>query len=210
MDCNCYSPPVSNPAITIMDAYDNGEFVGPQPMSALTRGRSGRMLRHLGFTLVGTPENPLWEPPKRRRGARTYDWPASYRARRLLMRRGWSDGGGYNLVGLFTPEVVLGVLKAEERRPTGRPIEALCREYIAARTKQLLDSTEEVITKEEFAEILRESPQLPMAGLKNRMEGLVKVATRRGDWLDDIKQWREAREDYIKLLEEKSVQLQKE
>ena len=41
-----------------------------------------------------------------------------------------------------------------------------------------------IITVAELAEILRESPNMRKAGLLNRARGLVKAATRKGNWED--------------------------
>ena len=45
-----------------------------------------------------------------------------------------------------------------------------------------------VILPSELAEVLRESPFMPKKGLLNRTEGLVRAATRKGNW-DDHRKW---------------------
>ena len=49
------------------------------------------------------------------------------------------------------------------------------------------DPDREVILPSELAEVLRESPFIPKKGLLNRTEGLVRAATRKGNWDDHRK-----------------------
>ena len=179
--------------IAIMDAYDNGDLSGPQSGQAIAEavGKNAvihvsRGLLDLGFEKSFSPEGGygVYHPPKRPR-SRGYQWPMRCVLMRRMIKRGDTYPSAYKTLltfGEYATRLALDNLdKNGLHEESTYPIALMKSNEINSLNAK---KAEEVITLAELAEALRESPNMPKEGLLNRARGLVKAATRKGNWQD--------------------------
>lgn len=175
--------------IQIMDAYETGALTGPQSIESLGSylgvaggQRLGKPLFVLGFEKRYCPDGgALYHPPRRTRG-RKYLWPERHILTRRILDRGESPNVALKTIEAFGTEMVREALDEADKRQSGDPIYALTMAKSHEVNALKVKNAEEVITVAELAEILRESPNMPKEALLNRARGLVKAATRKGNW----------------------------
>lgn len=171
----------------IMDAYDNGEFVGPQTMDAFVQKigvQSGKSLGAVLFRLNFTKKydesgEPIYHPPKKPR-SRKMNWPERFLVGRKLADMGVPEKEIRSAIQKYGVDTVQQVISQD----ISEGLVALAHRQYLENANANAKSAEEVITTEELAEALRESSYLGKAALLNRARGLVKAATRKGEWQD--------------------------
>ena len=184
--------------VQIMDAYDSGSLAGPQTIEAIAEtvgermtGGMGKSLYLLGFTKKQFDANgkALYHPPRRSQG-RKIQWPERHVLLRRIMLRGDNYRVGSGALSQFGEEVVKATLDDLPSNDTGeQTIHVLASKKNREMKRLIAKASEEVITLAELAEILRESPNLPKVALLNRARGLVRAATRKGNWEDHRRQF---------------------
>jgi len=177
--------------IRIIDAYERGDIAGPQTAESIGTclgledggKRLGRPLFLLGFEKrYESNGNVLHYPPRNGR-QRRYQWPETQSLTRRMLDRGDSLALAKKALSIFGVEVVKAALDGATKDNCESSY------ALASRKNQEVNAlkvktAEEVITTEELAEALRESPNAPKSMLLNRVRGLVKAATRKGNWDD--------------------------
>lgn len=177
--------------VRIIDAYERGDIKGPQTARAIGTclglkdggKRLGRPLSMLGFEKRRESNGRVLHYPPRNSKQRRYQWPETESLTRRMLDRGDSFALAKKTLSMFGVEVVKaaldGVAKGNEESSY-----ALASRKVQEVNALKVKNAEEVITTEELAEALRESPSAPKAMLLNRVRGLVKAATRKGNWDD--------------------------
>ena len=172
---------------SVMDAYDSGELAGTQPISHIAEivgGHPkglGRAISMLGFTKEFDKSGQKIYSPPRRTKKYGYRWPSRYSMHRTLLKRGMDNHAASVLLSEFGVD---RIGEATYEVDTPQELSAVCRRLRKEAELELKEANKEVITREELAEALRESPNMPKEGLLNRARGLVKAATRKGNWED--------------------------
>ena len=173
---------------TVIEAYEAGAVKGATTLSEM-QGVTGLHPRDLARTLTHllkfektfkSDGQAIYSPPKRKH-ARTYDWPEYYKCLYFFSQQGVNLEHAANLMGRYGGTVgsrVVAQFPAQE----GISIAGLFQRVSHEMHSSAALASDEVITIVELAEILRESPNMPKEGLLNRARGLVKAATRKGNW----------------------------
>ena len=177
------------PIVRIMDAYDQRTISGPQSLEAISDhlGLEGRRLSRplfiLGFEKRYEPDGKVFYLPPRSGRSRRLQWPERQIAYRMLLARGDKPAHANNILGRWGADVVRQALDGAGKNSEESSYSLVSRKDAEIRELNMKHA-EEVITVAELAEILRESPNMPKEALLNRARGLVKAATRKGNWED--------------------------
>ena len=174
----------------IVEAYETGALKGAttlNKMEELTHcppGSLGKVLVHiLQFEKTFKPDGEAVYSPPKRKHARAYDWPEYYKCLYALSRHGVNLEHAANLMGKYGA-VIGSQVVAQFPTRDGISIAGLFQRTAHEMHAVAALASNEVITPAELAEALRESPNMPKEGLLNRARGLVKAATRKGEWKD--------------------------
>lgn len=186
--------------IEIMNAYDEGRVTGPQTPERLKEVSGavnlGKALFMLGFTKKFNEDGTVLyhPPPKPRRGQSR--WPQRCELLRGMVNQDIAYVVASRVIKIHGVEVVGRALEKMVKNPSGdQSIEAVAAEISRENSSLAAKAAEEVITKEELAMALRENPALPKEALLNRTRGLVRAATRKGNWEDSRPTYLKEREN---------------
>lgn len=197
--------------IAIMNYYERGYFIGPKSaeeirdeLGGTTRGVTAN-LKALGFTIVAkrrmTRERTgegrktrIIHHPRRWGPPTDLAWPLLNQLQRQLRAQGCSPQAvkrAFNnaVIPPSIMEQALGQLVAEGKPANGRgAIKKAVSAVIAERetlvvAKQRQEDFDQYVAPDPYwAESLRESPDASRRALYARTEGLIRAATRKGNW----------------------------
>ena len=170
----------------IVEGFESGALKGAATLEELQSytGVAGpwvakTCLGPLRFQKAFKPDGTAYYSPPRK--GRKLDWPTRYACLYHLVKNGVQLAHASNLMSRYGDSVGLRVV-AQFPLSDGLSVAGLFASTAHEMHSSAALASDAVITTVELAEILRESPNMPKEGLLNRARGLVKAATRKGNW----------------------------